>query len=172
MLGCTFIPALGAIQECRQSSFSPNTFCPLLHGEEGCCIPGKGTAQLKACLPASTERLPAPSGFLAAASFPRAPCWQHKHSFHDGWFMILPYCPAISEQRGCNRRRLRAQEGRELLHCRVPVVSMVSAWQDSSKAFVRVWTLDPRSCSTAFPFLSISACQPLTVPKLKYYLSK
>lgn len=86
--------------------------------------------------------------------------------------MILPYCPAISEQRGCNRRRLRAQERRELLHCRVPVVSMASAWQDSSTAFVRVWTLDPRRGSTAFPFLSISACQLLTAPKLKRYFSK
>lgn len=151
MLGCTFTPALGRSQGCRQSSFSPNTFCSPLHGEERCCILGKDRAQLKACLPASREGLPAPSGFLAAASFPRAPCWQHKHSFHDGYSMILPSCPAISEQRGCNRRRLRAQERRELLHCRVPVVSMGSAQQDSNTAFVRVWTLDPRK-GPRFPF--------------------
>lgn len=172
VLGCTSIPALGRIQGCRPSSFSPNTFCSLLHAEERCCILRNGRVQLKACLPANIEGLPAPSGFLAAASFPRAPRWQHKHSFHDGWFMILPYCPAISEQWGCNRRRLRAQERRELLHCRVPVVSMASAWQDSSTAFLRVWTLDTRRGSTSFPFLSISARQPLTAPILKHYFSK
>lgn len=52
-----------------------------------------------------------------------------------------------------------AQERGELLHCGVPAVSVASARQDSSTAYVRAWTLNPRRGSTAFLSLSISACQ-------------
>lgn len=70
---------------------------------------------------------------------------------------------------GCNRRRLTAQGRGEPLHCGVPAVPVASARQDSSRAYMKVWTLNPRGApqlSLPFPCLLGSPHSFKTLPQV------